>query len=79
MTERSARQLTKTAVEVVGRVKGDDWVSRQEVVKCVALRRSRVGIKFINPINHTQRVGFPKYQNTEKEPKHNNAALFIRN
>jgi hypothetical protein len=27
--------------------------------------RSRVGIKFFDPINHTYRVGFPKYQNTE--------------
>jgi hypothetical protein len=40
---------------------GEDWVSRRGV----PTRRSRVGIKFIDPINHTHRVGFPKYQNSE--------------
>jgi len=30
-----------------------DCVSQRGVATCVALRRSRVGIKFIDPMNHT--------------------------
>ena len=37
-------------------------MSRRGVATCVAPRRSRVGIKFNDPINHTHRVGF---QNTK--------------
>ena len=35
-----------------------------------ASRRSRVGIKFIAPINHTYGVELPKYQNTENPKYH---------
>jgi len=32
-------------------------------------RRSRIGIKFIDPMNHTYGVELPEYQNTEN-PKY---------